>query len=250
MDLRQKLEEYLAGKEGLWAESTLKSARARLHTLFKISRSLEPKTIFDKLKAEGSSLYSIKQALIVASQFELTVLGTHTIHNWLSRNSYVFRNCYKEKTKMLTADEYQQMLKLAERNDGLYNMIVLMGEAGLRKSEALAAEWSDLTDNCLKVIGKGGKQRLVPISKSRLRRIVGSPRICGTRNGCHYYLQTSPHTFHDLRAFFATRLVNTPGINLRDAQLLLGHSSIVTTQKYLRSDFERVKTVLLKEAVK
>lgn len=245
MDLRDKADEYLAGKEGLWADSTLKSARARLNTLLRLSRSLEPKVIFDKLTAEGSNLYSIKQALIIAAQFEIVALETDSIQRWLTRNSYVFRNCYKEKTKLLTTDEYTEMLHTAEHNPGLYNMIVLMGEAGLRKSEALAATWKDLKDNCLKVIGKGGKQRLVPISKSRLRRIVGSSRICGTRNGCHYYLQKSPHTFHDLRAFFATRLVNTPGINLRDAQLLLGHSSIVTTQKYLRSDFERIKKVLV-----
>jgi site-specific recombinase XerC len=52
---------------------------------------------------------------------------------------------------------------------------------------------------------------------------------------------------HDIRAFYATSVVNTPGLNIKDAALVLGHNSVLTTQRYIRSDYTKVSTILLEQ---
>ncbi len=143
----------------------------------------------------------------------------------------------------------------------------LMYSAGLRISETLGIKLSqlDLDNEWLTPIGKGNKQRLVPLgskAKENLKAwieegrplthpttdnvILNSRGKPMTRMGAwkivqqhtaHLTKQVSPHTF---RHSFATHCLEA-GMDLRVLQELLGHADISTTQIYTHIDKEFIK---------
>jgi len=150
-------------------------------------------------------------------------------------------------------------------------MLELLYASGLRVSElvGLMPEQINLRQGVARIIGKGGKERLVPVGDEALdwlqRYLQGARaallrgRPCGqvfvsrkatpiTRQAFWYRLRRyaapagirgalSPHT---LRHAFATHLVNH-GADLRVVQMLLGHSDLSTTQIYTHVARERLK---------
>ncbi len=137
-------------------------------------------------------------------------------------------------------------------------VILLLYGAGLRINEALSLRIKDLpTDDWLRVIGKGSKQRDVPIlpeitnilkeyidhcpfkQSSEDLIFLGkrgkalSPRIIQRRLEKIRYELGLPDfaTPHSLRHSFATHLLSG-GADLRAIQQLLGHVSLSTTQRY------------------
>ena len=152
-------------------------------------------------------------------------------------------------------------------------MLELLYATGLRVSElvGLRPEQLSLTQGIVRIVGKGGKERLVPLGEEALdwvvrflqgpRRDILGERLCEflfpTRRGsgmtrqAFWYLikkhaltagvhkPLSPHT---LRHAFATHLVNH-GADLRVVQMLLGHSDLSTTQIYTHVARERLKTL-------
>ena len=142
-------------------------------------------------------------------------------------------------------------------------MLELMYGSGLRVSELVGLETVQLNlrQGALRVTGKGGKERLVPLgdeSRYWIERYLDEARpvLCGKRPLANLFLsrragaisrQVFWHTVkrhtvragidpgkvtpHGLRHSFATHLLNH-GADLRALQLLLGHSSLSTTQIY------------------
>ena len=141
-------------------------------------------------------------------------------------------------------------------------MLDLLYATGLRVSELIQLKVADLDEygGVLRVMGKGGKQRLVPVGKSALASIeeyrgqqrgqllggrvspflfVTARGTCMTRQGFWKLLRghgkqagifrsLSPHV---LRHTFATHLLEG-GADLRSVQTMLGHADIGTTQIY------------------
>ncbi len=145
-------------------------------------------------------------------------------------------------------------------------MLELMYATGVRISEAINLSMHDVywDDKVIRILGKGGKQRVVPIAQESLnfladyfnsaRSILQKDRNTDTlflnrfgnklsrmgvwkvidkiTNNAGISKHVSPHTF---RHSFATHLLEA-GANLRVVQMLLGHSSINTTQIYINID--------------
>ena len=184
----------------------------------------------------------------------------------------------------LTVVEADRLLRAAGGEDGDAHglreraLLELLYAAGLRISEAIGLDREDLSTDggFVRVIGKGDKERLVPVGDVALdwlARWVGGPRAAllavghvapgrggplfiGDRGGRFARQQAwaavkraaaraglaervSPHT---LRHSFATHLLEG-GADLRIVQELLGHASISTTQLYTHLTGERIRDV-------
>ncbi|AWZ19262.1 site-specific tyrosine recombinase XerC [Roseovarius sp. TM1035] len=148
-------------------------------------------------------------------------------------------------------------------------VVTLLYGCGLRISEALSLTGADLPlGQVLRIIGKGGKERLVPVIEPARAAVAQYARLCpydiprngplflGARGGA-----LSPRliqkvmeqaraqlglpataTPHAMRHSFATHLLNAGG-DLRAIQELLGHASLSTTQAYTGVDTARLMEV-------
>lgn len=129
-------------------------------------------------------------------------------------------------------------------------LVLLLADTGLRITEAIELPWKDvnLDDLMLTIHGKGGRWRQVPISETgrkalwplRDKRLPFAPLnyrnayrdikgICGSAGVSGS--QVRPHAF---RHYFAVGYIRNGGDIYRLSRIL-GHSSISTTQIYLRS---------------
>ena len=113
-------------------------------------------------------------------------------------------------------------------------LFTLLYGAGLRIAEALSLQVGALPPGAtsLRVLGKGGKERLLP-----LLPVVADPAVARQVMSL-YRRQTglpARATPHALRHSFATHLL-AGGADLRSIQELLGHASLSTTQRYTGVD--------------
>jgi integrase/recombinase XerD len=122
---------------------------------------------------------------------------------------------------------------------------------GIRISEAVGLDQGDvdLDDGPMRVLGKGDKERIVPVGRSARRALhayfgdgflelrTNDRRRAGERVGLHDRL--SPHV---LRHSCATHMLDH-GADLRVVQELLGHATISTTQVYTKVSPERLRAV-------
>ncbi|MEN8106866.1 MAG: site-specific tyrosine recombinase XerD [Pseudomonadota bacterium] len=175
----------------------------------------------------------------------------------------------------LSEDEVETLLAAPDTDDvlGLRDraMLELLYACGLRVSElvGVSTEQVNLNQGVIKLMGKGSKERLVPLGDEAadwLQQYIDDsrPAMAGdavarqlfitrrgkamTRQAFWYRLRhyagiagiskkLSPHT---LRHAFATHLLNH-GADLRVVQMLLGHSDLSTTQIYTHVARERLK---------
>ena len=153
-------------------------------------------------------------------------------------------------------------------------MLELLYGAGLRVSELVSLDIGHCNFDAgfLRCVGKGNKERIVPLGRSAadaLTRYLGAerPRLLArhpesqalfvNRRGTRLTRQrvwqvlrryakagliTKPIGPHTLRHSFATHLLER-GADLRTVQELLGHSNIATTQRYTHVDRARLKAV-------
>ena len=138
----------------------------------------------------------------------------------------------------------------------------LAGQAGLRRGEIAQVHLRDLVDTVagaqLLVHGKGGKPRVIPISDplaDAVRRIA-EPDGWLLPNGTGGHLTAEwvgtiisrlmppGWTLHTLRHRFATRAYRGTR-DLRAVQVLMGHASIATTERYLAVDDDEIRAAMM-----
>ncbi|MBQ5710821.1 MAG: tyrosine recombinase XerD [Alistipes sp.] len=150
-------------------------------------------------------------------------------------------------------------------------IVEVLYSCGLRVSELTALRIDDLFfgEGYIRVVGKGDKQRIVPVSSAArdkiqlymehrrpkhrseatlflnnrgmpLTRVMVFNIIKGAANIAGINKQISPHT---LRHSYATHLLEG-GANIRQVQELLGHESIVTTEIYTHLDNKHLRSVV------
>lgn len=179
--------------------------------------------------------------------------------------------------KSLTEEDVEQLLAAPDTETaiGLRDkaMLEVLYATGLRVSELVGLTLSqvNLRQGVVRIVGKGGKERLVPLGDEALEQLRlysrhGRPVLLGqhqsdvlfatarkgamTRQAFWYRIKhwarvagiDKPLSPHTLRHAFATHLLNH-GADLRVVQLLLGHSDLSTTQIYTHIAQSRIRAL-------
>jgi integrase/recombinase XerD len=179
--------------------------------------------------------------------------------------------------KTLTEDDVERLLDAPELNDPIHfrdrAMLEVLYATGLRVTELVSLQLFEvnLNQGVIRVMGKGGKERLVPLGEeaiSWVQRYIAQvrPLLLGenvsdvlfpSRRGQQMTRQTFWHRIkhyalvagidkplspHVIRHAFATHLLNH-GADLRVVQMLLGHSDLSTTQIYTHVAQQRLQSL-------
>ena len=186
----------------------------------------------------------------------------------------------KKLPEVLTIEEIDRLIDALDmsKNESHRNKAIIetLYSCGLRVSELVNLRFSDLffEEGFIRVIGKGNKERLVPVSASvekeisiyndhirrhqnikkgdenvvflnrrggKLTRVMIFTIIKDLAERISLQKTISPHTF---RHSFATHLLEG-GANLRAIQEMLGHESITTTEIYTHLDQRYLKEAIL-----
>jgi integrase/recombinase XerD len=284
------LNEYLSvlKLEKNLSENTIESYRSDISSLL---RFLEEYKIDDPSEVGYENLIAFFKALKNAGLNSRSAARYYSslkgFFNYLVRNKYIAANPIekvptpklgKNLPSVLSVNEVDAILSKPDTANilGLRDKAVLetFYACGIRVSELINLKLSDifLEEEVIRVLGKGSKERLVPIGSSAIEWInnyLKHSRLLlekKTKSGNFLFLnnhgtklsrmgiwkivdryvteagilkEVHPHTF---RHSFATHLLEG-GADLRAVQEMLGHADISTTQIYTHIDREYIKQV-------
>lgn len=222
-----------------------------------------PKSILRKISAVRSLYeYLIDEEMLLDNPFEFVILPK--VNQKLPKFIYP-----KEMSDFL--DHIDTSTDLGKRNRAIFEVLYA---CGLRAQELIHLKMGDIdyVNKTLKVLGKGSKERIVPIHDLAIQTIQtyllnARPKLAlkkqdsteiiflnyrglpltsrGVNNILDKELEHQSSTLkispHSFRHSFATHLINN-GVDLRVVQELLGHESLSTTQIYTKVSKERLKS--------
>ena len=266
--------------------------RRRYVRYLKLERNYSPNTIeayvhdldylINFIKGEGLAIADVRLSHLetfAATIHEFGVSATSQARILCGVRSFFRFLVLDGVPEVLTTEEVDRMEASIDLSkwEGQRNraIIEVLFSCGLRVSELVNLRFSDvsLNDKFLRIVGKGSKERLVPISDAALREIQlwlfdrnlmkvkpgEQEYVFLNRRGAHLTRTmilimikrtaeeagitktVSPHT---LRHSFATALLKG-GANLRAIQEMLGHENIKTTQIYTHIDITTLRDEIL-----
>ncbi len=293
MNLDAHLIKHFADYLALELSLSDNSIEAYCHDVTLLSQYLEaegkPTEIkdIDKDTVEGFFAYLYDMNIGAASQARI-LSGIKSFYRYLLQENIVEKDATalisspslgRHLPEVLSYEEIQKMIDSIDLStpNGHRNkaMIEVMYGCGLRVSELITLQISNIfgKDGFIRVIGKGDKERLIPIGESSLA--IVNQYVEGARKHIHVKPQysdivflnsrgtgltrqmvfiivkelaesngikksISPHTF---RHSFATHLIEG-GANLLAVQQMLGHSSVSTTEIYTHISDELLRDTL------
>lgn len=234
-------------------------------------------TYLKELTIGGNSSKTIARKLTAIKNFHSFLYFTEVVDVDIT-SSIESPKLTKKLPKVLTVDEVNRLLNFIPETIFDYRdkaMLELMYATGLRVSELVELTVNDIDlENCIvRCMGKGKKERMIPIGEY----VLDSMNIYLTKRTQLYLMKKDDHLFlnnhgtamsrnsfysmikkrlnlsnisvdlspHTLRHSFATHMIEN-GSDLRVVQELLGHSNINTTRIYthisnhkIRSDYEK-----------
>lgn len=288
--MRKFIDEYLAvlKLEKNLSDNSVKSYKSDLTRLLNF---LVDKKISDYNEVDHHIISQFLQLLksngLTGSSASRYLSSLRGFFSYLYANNYIMKDptervssakVIRKLPEVLSLYEIEKILEQPDTSDklGLRDKAILelFYSSGLRVSELIELKISDLflDDEVIRVLGKGSKQRIVPVGSSAVKwlreYILKSRPLLEQRIRSKNYIflnlrgtklsrmgvwkiverytkeagikkEVHPHTF---RHSFATHLLEG-GADLRSVQEMLGHSDISTTQIYTHIDREYIKQV-------
>jgi integrase/recombinase XerD len=259
---------YLASEKGL-SKNTLSAYKADLslflNYLAKEQQSFTQESVIhflEERQKKGLASSSLSRSLVALKVF-CRFLKREKILETNVADRLEGPKIWQKIPEVLSTQEIETLLTAPDLNSftGCRDKAILevLYASGLRVSEVCSLNLYDVGDDSIRVKGKGGKERIVPIAKlslqavdlylSRYRSLLVNKEepalfiteqekrlnrhqvwglIKGYAKRCGFQKNISPHT---LRHSFATHLLEN-GADLRVIQEMLGHSHIATTDRY------------------
>lgn len=277
--------------DGLWLEdglskNTLSAYRQDLQDLAIWLRSHGSVALSQASREQISRYFSERFASIRSSTANRRLSSMRRYYGWLmlqgrrDDDPCLLLKSAKRPTRFPKAPIESQVDDLLNAPDinaplGLRDraMLEMMYAAGLRVSELIALKSIDVShsDGIVRVIGKGDKERIVPIGEEAMVWLTrymreSRPVLLSGRSADDLFVTERGHAMsrqrfwkiikdyaikagiqmsispHTLRHAFATHLLNH-GADLRAVQMLLGHADISTTQVYTHVANDRLKAI-------
>lgn len=233
-------------------------------------------------------LVQLMQDKMDARSVKRKISTLKTYYKWLLKEGFITNNPMKKiispkstsklpvfvDEKKMNTDDIFDIESLSEyehiRN---ITIVEIFYQTGIRLSELtnLRSTDIDITNCCIKVLGKRNKERIIPfglnlkkllaeytnIKEKELKENENHPYFFSTKNGkkiypklvyriVNYYLShvatISKKSPHVLRHTFATHLLNN-GADINAIKEILGHSSLAATQVYTHNTIEKLKKI-------
>lgn len=259
---------------------TVKNYKVDLTQAFKLDSFMGEKKIHEKTLSESEFFSEAQKAQLNWGKLSLATRNRKaaclkSFFNWayeerIFSDNYSHRIvCPKVPAKIphfISIDEALSVLQSFHKEEDSLDekiLFLLLYGGGLRVSEACELQWSQvmLSQSCLRILGKGQKERLVYVPDQVIqalkkiperKKFIWGDEALGTRTayewirkrGAKAGLMKKLHP-HALRHSYATHLLSS-GTNLRVLQTLLGHSSLSTTQIYTHLSIDELARTMEK----